>query len=160
MYKLGSIIGDYVFMNIDKRGHWVNFKTATVLPFGEVPNIARNVQKPDKVYVTRFVRPIRKGKGINNYFIDNLRGVTIFAELDYAEGIIRFNYSTCDGENFDKEYGAQLAKAKFKAGCPNYVISMKNNVISEYGLVADIWDEGQCFFNNRARRIFKDAHYE
>lgn len=89
-------------------------------------------EKSDQVYITRYVRP-KTAFGD----IDNLRGVTLIIELDYVAKTIRFQYSICDGDNFCKDIGVQLAIRRLdRRG--SYEIDMKDGKVSKSGAVFDI----------------------
>jgi hypothetical protein len=93
-------------------------------------------QKPDQIYLVRYIRPKARGSEI----IDNMRGTTLIIELDYNKKNISFQYSICEGDNFDKSYGIFVAQNRLAdEGC--YTISMKNGSVSKRGVVCDIIDE-------------------
>lgn len=92
-------------------------------------------QKQDIVKLFRYVRPYSWDG------IDNLRGLTFYIELNYKNRDIRFSFSRCEGDNFDKNFGKQIAYNNFRDGV-YCVLKMNQNGVSESGVLTDIFN---CF---------------
>lgn len=97
-----------------------------VLAITNAGTIPRQVEteKPDVVNFVRYIRP-RDYDGV----IDNMYGVTILFTLDYKLNNIKFQYSICRGDNFNKKKGVEIAETRAV-----YVIAMPNGGIAEKGV--------------------------
>ena len=65
-------------------------------------------KKKNPVEVIRYIRPMDE----NCYGQSNLFGVTLVFTLDYNRRRINVGISVCNGDNFDKKLGIDLAKEK------------------------------------------------
>ena len=95
-------------------------------------------QKQDVVKLFRYVRP---GAPYPYGGIDNLRGLTFYIELDYKNRDIRFSFSRCEGDNFDKKLGKQIAFDNFENGI-YWVLKMDPSGVAECGVLGEIFE---CF---------------
>lgn len=88
--------------------------------------------KPSTVELVRYIRPHTVYGAV-----DNMRGVTLVIQLDYTQKDILFQYSICDGDNFDKSVGVDLAyKRLLSIGA--YSLPMIDGKVSNNGVVHDI----------------------
>ena len=67
------------------------------------------------VQVIRYVRPTFENtwddfSGEDYYRFSNLYGITAVFDIDYELGIVLARWSVCNGDNFSKEVGVNLAK--------------------------------------------------
>lgn len=94
---------------------------------GTIPRQSETPQpkaKPDVVKFVRYIRP-RDVDGV----IYNMYGVTILFTLDYKLENIKFQYSICRGDNFNKKKGVEIAETRAV-----YVIPMPTGGIAEKGV--------------------------
>lgn len=68
----------------------------------------------NKVEVVRYIRPtdylIIDFKDWNTYLQDNLYGVTLLFTIDYDTGVVETNWSVCNGDNFSRKIGKEIAR--------------------------------------------------
>lgn len=64
------------------------------------------MNKPNIVRVVRYVRPK------SNMRYSNLFGITFVFTIDYDKGEVLSQWSVCNGDNFDKEKGVDVARGK------------------------------------------------
>ena len=83
----------------------------------------------------RYVRPLNK-----NFEIDNMKGITFRIQLDYKFKTIKFAYSVCNGDNFEKQTGRERAQFAFDLDESTVTIPMKNGTVSPNGVLRDIWE--------------------
>lgn len=68
------------------------------------------MEKPNKVNIIRYIRPVTM---FSAPLVDNMYGVTLYIELDYVDRLVKFGYSVCAGDNFNKKDGIAFAKVRF-----------------------------------------------
>lgn len=92
----------------------------------------------EKPPVVNFVRHVRVP--YFNSGLDPLKGMTIAFELDYVNQTVSGWISCCNGENFVKSLGIELATEKRSAQNPDFSFQMKGSGggVSEGGVVQDL----------------------
>jgi hypothetical protein len=99
----------------------------------------RKVEKPRFIDFVRYVRPYKTTDDYRNPVqIDNLQGITFKVQLDYEKKTIRFGYSVCNGDNFNKKLGIQNATSMFNLD--PITMPMYNGKISQEGTIQDIYN--------------------
>jgi len=110
--------------------------------------VEKSAKKPRFVEFVRYARPIKNGE------IDSSRGVTFAFRLDYLEKTISFGYAVCDGDNFSKKVGNDLAKIDL---VNNYkIVLMENGEISKEGAMYDVYSKHKDLLDYRCRRQLKN----
>ena len=116
----------------------------------------KKVEKPRYIDFIRYVRPYKTTDDYRNPVqIDNLQGITFKIQLDYKQKKIRFGYSVCNGDNFNKKLGIENATSMFNVN--PIVMPMHNEQISQDGTIQDIY-ESDAFkeLSYQARKQMKD----
>lgn len=165
--KPGDRLGDYVVMIVSGTLSLVHVSTGNIDPlsdinfvFGKAPvPEVKTLAKPTKpryVDLVRYVRPFT-----DELEIDNLRGVTFFIRLDYHLETIAFSFTTCNGVNFDKQAGVELAKANFNNPRRQFMLSMPMGGVSKDGVLTDIWNKMKTskFLDHQTKKQFIDAGF-
>ena len=100
--------------------------------------------------IVRYIRFIDRKTGD----IDNMKGVSIIAELHHETKEMRFKFSMCNGDNFSKLDGLMVADTKSKVYSTDYdkELSIVENVIS--GLVKSVMPDDRV--NSLRKFIFKN----
>ena len=89
----------------------------------------------------RFVDLFRYVRPLNPYMeIDNLKGITFRIQLDYQYRTIKFAYSVCNGDNFNKQNGRTRAQFAFDKDVSTVTIPMPDEGICEGGVLDHIWE--------------------
>ena len=116
----------------------------------------KKVEKPRYIEFIRYVRPFKTTNDLRNPDqIDNLQGITFKIQLDYKQKRIRFGYSVCNGDNFNKKLGIQNATSMFNMN--PIVMPMKNEQISQEGTILDIYNSAAFKeLSYQARKQMKD----
>lgn len=93
-------------------------------------------EKPDVVQVIRYLRQYT-----DRGDIDNMTGMTIVADLDYKHDTINIYWSDCQGDNFNKQLGFDIAVYGINSLEPKLPIKFPmNGGISPNGLIFDVMD--------------------
>ena len=116
----------------------------------------KKVEKPRFIEFVRYVRPYKTTDDYRNPVqIDNLQGITFKIQLDYKQKKIRFGYSVCNGDNFNKKLGIENATSMFNMN--PIVMLMHNEQISQEGTIQDIYNSAAFKqLSYQARRQMKD----
>lgn len=93
-------------------------------------NSEKMKQKQNIIKFHRYVRPLNP----DTAGIDSKKGLTFEFVLDYNCRIINFQFSICDGDNFEKKYGRMMVDRRV-ASYGYYQLPMPEDGIHEDGCV-------------------------
>jgi len=184
MYRVGEIVhGDISSAILVSIGHttgiWVdarnfnriddNYYIALEREFGGgmvglMPLIvAQDIALNEKSSEKRFVDLFRYVRPFSSFVeIDPNKGVTLRIQLDYQERTIKFAYSVCNGDNFNKAEGRFKAQFAFDKDESTVTLPMPKAGIPETGVVNYIWENfiKTDMRNDILYRQFRKAGYK
>jgi len=120
--------------------------------------VPSTVEKPRFVEIVRYCRPcygIKAGIYLYSEIISN-KGVTFYFVLDYEEKVVRFGYSVCKGDNFNKRLGVELAKDMFNSPAGPKLFPMIDGRIGDKGVMHDLYTHYRHLLDLECRRQMKN----
>lgn len=109
----------------------------------------------NKVEVVRYIRPDNKVWVLDKYEENsNLYGVTVVFDVDYDSQTVVAKWSVCNGDNFEKTLGKQIAKSSKLA----FTFPM-STVKEKEGIVAALLFELCCALDPVNLENYKDVNF-
>jgi hypothetical protein len=114
-------------------------------------------EKPRFIEVVRYCRPLYMDIRHDLYgnIISN-QGVTFYFVLDYQEKEVRFGYSVCNGDNFEKRMGRDLAKDMYNNPETQKKFPMIDGKVGNHGLIYDLLSTNRHLLDPECRRQMKN----